>query len=144
MLTKILALIQIWDDVEKEKTLFAPDESLLAIEAEGHQEFVSGRFRIASGDPAFNVPRGSLTTIRAALIIIEGAPGADITINGAAAAREFRPPTDAEDAATNTPRCFYLETCTDLSDPVPFEIAHPGGSTDAISGVYVLVGDPTA
>lgn len=143
MLTKVLAMIQIWDDTEKRVGLFVPSDLLLAIEAEGHREYVAGRFQLADGDPAFDVPRGSLTTIRAALLVVEGPLGADVTVNGAASPRQLRPPTDAQDAATNVPRSFMLETCADLTDPVPFSVEHPGGEEE-VSGLYVLVGDPAA
>lgn len=141
MHTKIKAVLKIWDDEDERIPLFAPPEDrFLELIVNGYQEYSSGRFKLA-GTETLAIPFGSVATPRVLFLRIEGADGADVTINGGTA-RQIRPATDDASAAESTPAALYLETSDDLTS---VEIAHPGDAdADAIAGFWVLVGDAAA
>lgn len=142
MLLKLKALLHLWDDADKTKPLFVPsEEDLLAVEVDGYLEYQAGKLRLLATDGPASVPFGTISEVRAMLLRVEGAAGADVTINGGTA-RELRPVTDAESASELTPVSFLLETSADLAT---VSIAHPGpGTADPIEILYLLVGDAAA
>lgn len=144
MRTQLKVVLQMWDDAAQKVPLFGPkDDARSQVLTDGFGECSSGKFKLASGDPPFVVPFGSVAAGSIFLLRVEGAPGANVTDtfqDTTTKMKQLRPVTDSVSAADATPVSFQLET---VANVVGKAIAHPGGA-DPIQGFYVIVGDPSA
>lgn len=154
MLTKFLALIQTWEDSEKQVPLFAPPDRLLSLEIDGFGRAAYGKFRLENASPS-QIPLAlgfnGIVNVAGVFIRSEGLAGFDMTVTktsgagGGSYTRKIRPPSVGEDAEGSMPAAFYLETCG--ADVASISIVFPGVPSADLNetvteGIYVIVGDP--
>lgn len=98
--------VRVWEEVEEDNILFAPDDNLVEDVIDNMQHIVSGRLTIADAATA-SIPMDDITTVMG--LMFRSDQDVDISINGGAAIHLHRPSAGTPD---NPTYCKLYLDCT--------------------------------
>lgn len=121
---------RLYEDATEKDCLFAQPDSRATVTVDTVERYVSGKFSVAaSGSEALSL--GDVTTGRGVYIRFDG--NAQIQLNGGADTIDIEPETTAQSTGT-----FFM------TGPVSaVQVLNPSATT-ALTGTYVIWGDPTS